>query len=356
MKQRITRERARSLLLAMTLVWLALALLHPHLPLPRRVFEAVVVLDITQSMDVEDMRLPVNEDEKGRGNDKLVSRLTFAKQALIDALPGMSCGSRLGVGVFTEYRSLLLLEPVEVCANASDLQESLRNIEGRMAWAGNSEVAKGLYWAMKLMRKQQNSPALLFFTDGHEAPPINADNRLAYQGQAGEVRGFVVGIGGSLPLPIPKRDPQGKHMGVWDATQVSQVSPYAQAHVSADPAPLREPSAQREANTQPPLTNRDGAAVSTMRTRAALLGATPGAEHLSAQRAGYLALLAAEVGMSYTSPSSAREVASLFSQAELSEWRWPQHDAAALFAALALMTIIAYTVLGINNVAHNING
>jgi mxaL protein len=334
-------EQYRSSALALALVCLAAALLHLRLPLPQRVFEGIVMIDITQSMDVQDMRLIDEPVGAGLFNAQVThkaSRLEFAKQALWRAIPSLPCGSKLGLGVFTEYRSLLLLAPVEVCANSADLQETVRNIEGRMAWAGNSEVAKGLYWAMKLAGKQPDKPALVFISDGQEAPPINADNRLAYPGNVGDIKGLLVGVGGLLPQAIPKRDPNGQPIGEWQASEVSQVNPFGQSGGN-DPAP--------DSKTTQALTNRDGAAVSTMRTQASLLGATPGTEHLSAQRAAYLGLLAGEVGLSYASPQSESALASLLKRPEVTQWRWQWLQVAWVFALGALAALILFFVLGL---------
>jgi mxaL protein len=337
-RQKFSVERLRSVLLVLGILTLFVALLHPNLSLPRRVFDGLVIVDITQSMDTEDMRLA--PAASAGSNAAVISRLNFAKESLIKAIPSLACGSKVGLGVFTEYRTLMLLEPVEVCENATDLQESVRNIEGRMAWAGNSEVAKGLYWALGLASKQSDKPAVVFITDGQEAPPINADNRLAYQGKVGEIRGVLAGVGGFQAQAIPKRDPLGRKIGVWDASEVNQINPYARGP-GADPAPEK-----RNANGGA-LTNSDGATVSTMRTDMALLGATPGTEHLSALREGYLKLLAGEVGLGYARAQQQDDVLNLFSRDEVTDWKWRKTDLSAACSALALCLLLAYVGLGL---------
>lgn len=324
----------KALLLCAALLALGMSLSHLHLPMPRPVFEGIAIVDITQSMDTADMSM--HREDALSATAARISRLEFVKQALISALPDLPCGSKFGLGVFTEYRSLLLVMPVEVCANLVELQAAVRNIEGKMAWSGNSEVAKGLYWAMKLAAKEAEKPALIFFTDGQEAPPINASNRLAYQGKVGEVAGVIAGVGGSKAQPIPKRDPLGRQIGYWDATEVSQVNPYGN-NSQADPAP--------DAARAEDLVNRDGAAVSTRRTAATLLGATPGTEHLSALRETYLRVIAGEVGLSYATMRNSNDVSRQFSRSEVSHWRWVRVDASYLFAAIALIALLAYVWL-----------
>ena len=129
---------------------LATGLLQPVLPWRRPLFDHLVVLDITQSMNVTDMQF----------DGRAVSRLAFAKQALRRSLLALPCGSKVGWAVFTEYRSFLLVAPVEVCANLSELRSTLAQIDGRMAWSGNSEVAKGVHSAIGIARQLPGTPSL----------------------------------------------------------------------------------------------------------------------------------------------------------------------------------------------------
>ena len=49
-----------------------------------------------------------------------------------------------------------------------------------MAWAGASEVAKGINSGMEAVKSLDGAPALLFLTDGHESPPVNPGYRPRY--------------------------------------------------------------------------------------------------------------------------------------------------------------------------------
>lgn len=259
----------RALPLAGAAVALGATFFDPTIELPRPRFEHVVVLDVTQSMNVPDM--PVGT--------RLLPRLEAAKLALRDALDELPCGSRLGLGLFTEYRSYLLLAPVEVCANRADLRGTLAGIDGRMAWTGNSEVAKGLHSGITIVRELPGKPGLVFVTDGHEAPPLNPRFRPRFDDKPGEIAGLVVGVGQEKPSPIPKRDPLGRTLGTWGADEVLQTDPRSQG---------RGGSLGGERMVD------DGAGAPS-----AGLGATPGAEHLSGLRQPYLQLLAAENGFAY---------------------------------------------------------
>lgn len=266
----VVRHRDRALLAAAALALVA-SFFHPVATVDRRLFDQVIVLDITQSMNVADYPL----------DGKPVSRLVYAKHALRQALLALPCGSKVGWGVFTEYRSLLLVAPVEVCANLSELRATLDNIDGRMAWTGNSEVAKGLFSGIGIAKQLPDKPSLVFVTDGHESPPVHPRHRPAFDGKPGEVGGLIVGVGDLKPSPIPKSDPLGRPMGVWGADEVMQTDPRSQG---------RGGSVGSEQLVEDPA---DTGSV------AALPGSTPGTEHLSAMREGYLRLLADDTGLAF---------------------------------------------------------
>jgi mxaL protein len=247
-------------LLAAALLLLA-TFARPVWWLERPRFEHVVVLDVTQSMNVQD------EVWQGR----TMSRLDAAKAALRSAIESLPCGSKIGWAIFTEYRAYLLFTPVEVCAHRAELRGALARIDSRMAWSGNSEVAKGLHSAIGIARQLSGTPSLVFVTDGHEAPPLDPNQRPAFDDRPGEVAGVIVGVGALKPSPIPKSDALGRPLGFWAADDVPQTNPHL---------PNRD------------LNGRD-------EVPAAALGATLGSEHLSSLREGYLRLLANENGMSF---------------------------------------------------------
>jgi mxaL protein len=245
-------------LLAGAALALGASLLNPGISIKQPLFEHVVILDITQSMNVLDQEI----------GGQPASRLAAAKAALRRSLLALPCGSKVGWGVFTEYRSFLLLAPAEVCGNLGELESTLDRIDGRMAWSGNSEVAKGLHSAIGIVKRLPGKPSLVFVTDGHEAPPVDPRRRPSFDDKPGDVQGLIVGAGGLLPAPIPKTDPFGRPLGVWAAGDVLQTDPRNRAGAAGNPA-----------------------STST--------GAAPGSEHLSSLREGYLHLLAREVGLSY---------------------------------------------------------
>lgn len=295
---------------ALAALALAATFLDPGVRIERRLFEHVVVLDITQSMNVTDELL----------DGKPASRLAFAKEALRESLLALPCGSKLGWAVFTEYRSFLLLAPVEVCANLGELRATLARIDGRMAWSGNSEVSKGLHSALGIARDLPGKPSLVFITDGQEAPPLNPQYRPAFDDKPGEVPGLIVGVGDLLPSPIPKTDPLGRPLGVWRADEVMQTDPRSKGRgASVDGEKLAD----------------DGAGAPAVG-----LGATPGREHLSALREGYLRLLASERGLRFHRLQAAQGLADELSSPALARPVVARADARVALAALAFVLLL----------------
>lgn len=262
------RFGARAALLLLACAALVVAVLDPAVRREQPVFQLMVTIDITQSMNTLDYRV----------DGRPVSRLAYVKRALADLLRQLPCGSRIGWAIFTEYRSFLLLAPVEVCANYRELAAALARIDGRMAWAGASEVAKGLYSGLLIAKDLEGRPDLVFISDGQEAPPINPRYRPIFTGKPNEVGGVVLGAGADALSTIPKFDADGNSLGVWKADEVMQTDPRStgrsgsvagEALVDTDPAP--------PAIWMPP----------------------PGREHLSSLREPYLQLLATETGLRY---------------------------------------------------------
>jgi quinoprotein relay system zinc metallohydrolase 2 len=217
-------SRARWLWCALALLLLALAM--PPVPLPRHTVDQIVVFDITQSMDVPDHAL----DDSG------VSRLRFAREAVRRALPGLPCGSKLGWAVFAEYRTLLLVAPIEVCANHAELVGALERIDGGMRWSNASEVTKGVFWAMRVARDTAagGRVQVVFITDGHEAPPLAARQLPLFDDlRPGEQPGWLVGVGGDAPQPIPRVDKLGRPIGLWQADEVVQLPGTSSEHLSS---------------------------------------------------------------------------------------------------------------------------
>ncbi len=217
--KRVSRVFGRdcgSLAVVFAAVLLLAAVFMPSVQTMRSTYDYLVVFDITQSMDVTDYQL----------DGSAVSRLAFAREAVRRSLRELPCGSRIGWAVFAEYRTLVLLAPIEVCANYNDLLASLDRIDGGMRWGNSSEISKGVFWALRGARSVGGRPRVLFLTDGQEAPPVEGEGISLFDDlKRGEIGGWLIGVGGYVPQPIPRTDADGRRMGYWHADEVIQRDP-----------------------------------------------------------------------------------------------------------------------------------
>lgn len=291
---------------------LAATFLYPSLPLQRPQYRLLFVLDVSQSMNATDRTL--------RGEP--VSRAAFARATLRAALRELPCGSQAGLGLFTEYRSFLLLEPVETCANYGELTATLDRLDYRMGWAGGSEIAKGIFFGLRIAKALDPPAALVFVTDGHEAPPINPRLRPQFDGDPGAVKGMLVGVGGSALVPIPKFGLDGKSFGYWGADEVLQTDVYSRGRagsVSGETMVDSGSAAERPA---------------------------PGAgEHLTSLKEPYLQQLASELGLGYHRLESVADLVTAFKAAGLAQEAKGTFDLRWLLAIAALLVVALMFIL-----------
>jgi mxaL protein len=309
-------------LLALAAALLLLAWINPPITLRQSVIEWVAVIDVTQSMAVSDM---VELDASGRARPQ--SRLDFARARLSEALRELPCGMRLGLGVFTAHRSILLMEPVEVCDNYAELKAAIARIDHRMGWQGNSEIAKGLDSGLLLMRDLPDQPALAFFTDGQEAPPISPSYRPPLHVERGQAQALLIGVGGDKLLPIPKVDPAGRISGHWQAGEVMQQDLRSLG---------RDGHAGGQTYVDDPKAPAQAAGV------APVPGATPGREHLSSLREAYLQLLAEELGLDYLRLVDTPTLAAALSRSKFGR---PQAAPLSLRGGLALAGLLLLVLI-----------
>lgn len=300
----------RLLLLVMALTLTLLALVAPLAPIKRRSFDSLVVVDITGSMNTRDYNVA------GRP----VSRLEFVKAALRDFVAGLPCASRLALGVFSERRSFLLFEPIEVCANYAPLAGAIEALDWRMAWEGDSRVAAGLFRAIEMARELKTD--LVFLTDGQEAPPLPFSGPPPFVGRAGEVRGLIVGVGGYELSPIPKFDDNGREIGFYGVEDVPHDNRFGLPPPGSE---LREGYNARNA----PF----GAAVAV------------GVEHLSSVREAYLQSLGEKTGLSYAHLTGSDRLLSAFETAATPQYRTIALSLRAPLGAAACVSLIALYIL-----------
>lgn len=308
----VVKEAERWRLVAAAVLLMA-CFFAPRWPMQRALFDHIVVLDVTQSMNVQ--------DQVWQGEP--VSRLVHAKHLLRAALLDLPCGSKLGWGLFTEYRSFLLFAPVEVCANLDELRSTLDHIDGRMAWTGNSEVAKGVFSGIAIAKALPEQPSLVFITDGQEAPPVNPKHRPGFGGKPGEVGGLLVGVGELTPSPIPKIDPSGRPLGHWKADEVMQTDPRSQG---------RGGSQAGEKMVDDPA--------DAGKTANALPGAVVGSEHLSGLREAYLRLLAGETGLGFHRLQDSERFTAALTAPALARHLDASFDLRPVLAAVAFVVLL----------------
>jgi mxaL protein len=180
----------------------------PSMPVSRPIYDAIVVLDITGSMNVRDQTL----------DGAPATRLELEKRVTRRLLAALPCGSRLGVAIFVETRPFLLFEPVESCGNATPLDQEIAGIDWRMAWDGESHIAIGLHNAM--LTAKALGADLIFMTDGQEVPPLWWTGAPNFDDVRGTAHGLIAGIGGLAFSPIPKFDFAGRQIGTWKPGEI----------------------------------------------------------------------------------------------------------------------------------------
>ena len=198
------------------LVLLLLSCFKPTLMMDREVRSYLFIVDITQSMNVEDMEL----------QGIPASRLAYTRKMLQEAAKVLPCGSRVGLGIFAKAHAILLYRPIEVCANFDVLQDSIDHLDWRMASHGSSHLRFGLQSMATLVKTQLDPTQVVFFTDGEEAPPLNDLTRISLADWQGGRGWILVGVGGDLPKPIPKFNARNEVMGYWSLYSI-KIEPAA---------------------------------------------------------------------------------------------------------------------------------
>lgn len=301
---------SRLLLLALALSLSLVALIAPTAQMMRKTFGALVIVDITGSMNTRDYT------RAGRP----ISRLEHVKETLRDFIAGLPCGSRIALGVFSERRPFLLFEPIEVCDNYAPLTGTIGALDWRMGWEGDSRIAAGLFRAIELAGELKTD--LVFITDGQESPPLPSSGPPPFEGRSGEVRGLIAGAGGYQLSPIPKFNDDGREIGFYGVEDVPHDNRFGLPPLGAD---------QREGYN----------------ARNAPFGGevAVGVEHLSSVRKSYLQSLAAKTGLSYAHLVGSSELLQDFKQAASPQYRAVAFDLRPMLAATAAMALIAIFLL-----------
>lgn len=293
-------------LLLAGLIGIVATLFAPRIQLTRAARDVLLVVDITGSMNVRDYT------EAGQPETRLEAAKS-AMRALVAALP---CQSKVGLAIFTERRSFLLFAPTEICASFAAIDGAIDTLNWRMAWEGDSYVARGIDSALEAADSLKAD--LVFLTDGQEAPPQPTARLPGFSVEPGKVHGLLVGVGGLEPAPIPKFDDDGREIGFYSEADVPQEN-------RSGPPPADAPS---RAGWDPRNAPWGGEAAS-------------GTEHLSSLREDHLRAIAARTGLAYARLDTApRLIADVMAATSLRPVR-TSVDTAAIPAALALLALLA---------------
>lgn len=302
----------RRVCLALAVLALPVLYLRPVEERPRPAYNLTFIVDVTRSMNVADYA----ERERPQ------SRLEFAKHALRELLVKLPCGSKVGLGLFTERRSTLLFEPLDVCGSYAEIDAAIAKVDWRMAWAADSNIAQGLKNTLEML--QGRDSALVFITDGHEAPPINPRYRADFSALKGKARGLLAGVGGLTAAPIPKFDAEGKAAGFYGEDDVPQRSSFGESNL--DPSQIE---------------GYDARNAPFGRAKVA------GNEHLSALHETYLQELALEAGLGYARLGDVDALLAAVRRPEFAKARKVAVDVRWQPASFALLaTALAYLPFG----------
>lgn len=304
--------RGQCLLIAMIL--LTVCLLNPHLQLPNRVYDWLIVIDVTQSMNVRDYSV----------NKNGISRLEFVKKNVRDSLRGLPCGSRVSLAMFAEREALTIVRPVEICAHYSALDQTISRLDWRMAWAADSFIAHGVFKAIEQATKMGKTTRILFVTDGHQAPPANPKYMPTFSGKVGEVKGYIVGAGQLSPSQIPKLDDRNEIAGYWTHEDVQQFGSFGMAETLSV---LAMEQGQHDRNAG----HGAGADI--------LAGA-----HLSALDENNLKKIAKQTGLDYLRLDQPQRFSDALTKYNLATIRQADTDLRAWFAVPACVLIVIYII------------
>ena len=191
--------------LTTTFVLLAIALLQPTVPVKHDVYSYFIVLDITQSMNAEDMQI----------NGKPASRLAYTKQLIRESIASLPCGTKVGIGMFSGVNVVSLYLPVDVCENFNAIQDTLDHIDWRNAWTADSRVRESMLATARVVANFTEPTQVVFFSDGEEAPKLHKFNTRDLSTLQNADGWLLVGIGSLEGAAVPKLTEKNQLLGYW---------------------------------------------------------------------------------------------------------------------------------------------
>ena len=199
------RGRRDVSLLGAAFLLLIIAAFKPTIPLPRNIYSYILVVDISQSMNVEDATL----------HGKSTSRIAYTQAMLHQIIANMPCDTRVSIGLFAGVSIAALYNPIEVCSNYAAIQDTIDHLDWRTAWSGNSRLRDSMLTLARVLRAFPEPAQVVYFSDGEEAPKLHAFNTKDLTNFQGGNGWLFVGIGSIEGAPIPKYDEKNQLIGYW---------------------------------------------------------------------------------------------------------------------------------------------
>jgi mxaL protein len=193
-----------------------LALFQPSIPVKHNIYSYFFVIDITQSMNVVDMKI----------NGKPASRLDYTKQMLRDTVSSLPCGTKVGLGIFSGINVVTLYVPIDVCKNFSSIQDTLDHIDWRNAWTADSRVRESMLSTAIVVNNFPEPAQVIYFSDGEEAPKLHTYNTRDLSTLQSADGWLLVGIGSLQGGAIPKFTEKNQLLGYWSHESM-QLAPGA---------------------------------------------------------------------------------------------------------------------------------
>lgn len=185
-------------ILALIPVWFS-----PTTHMYSQVQDTLFVIDISESMNVQDVDYPRPHS----------SRLQLAKDIVRESMASLPCGSRVSIALFAGDESVVLFEPLEVCRHFSAMEQVVARLDTRMRWVGDSWLVRALVMAIKEAKKRDLN--IVMVSDGDEMPRHSAPRLTELLEIKGKIKGLLIGVGGEALQPVPKLNDQQQIIGYW---------------------------------------------------------------------------------------------------------------------------------------------
>ena len=199
------KEDRNLLILLLTVLSITIAVINPSVPIKRDIFNYIFIVDISQSMNTNDMVI----------NNQKISRLDYTKAVLHTVLEQLPCETKVSIGLFAGVSVAATYTPIEICENFSAINSTINNLDWRSSWSGNTRIRESLANLARLIRSFPESAQVIYFTDGEEAPKLHVFNTRDLTQFQGGNDWLLVGIGSNEGAPIPKYDSFNQLIGYW---------------------------------------------------------------------------------------------------------------------------------------------